>query len=306
MPEEEQEQMWWRKLGFYTNPFTIKPAPFDNKIVGQDQILEDLYYKVPAGTMSFIEGNLGMGKTTMLKNLITKFRGRGKVIYFSCNRIDTELNVEELLKGKFGFWGRLFSMMPKEMVVLLDEAQELSSVNTERIKYFFDQGNIKSVVFTGTDYSNTNLHESIKERIGQDGLLKLNELTDDQAVSMIRNRIGNSEIVNDEVIKKVWDIAGKNPRRVLQRFDKVFRYAVENMESEIKLEQLDKIFENSQVPSTSTETEEKSKKEESKEKTPEEEKEDTGKETPSSEEEKKLKKKPSKKKDTKKKDTKKE
>ena len=239
---EEEQRMWWRKLGFYTNTFTIRPAPFDNKVFGQNQVLEDLYYKIPAGTMSFIEGKLGTGKTTIMKNLITKFRGRGKVIYFSCNRIDTELNIEDLLKGRYGFWGRMFGMMPKDMIVLLDEAQQLSSVNTERIKYFFDQGNIKSVVFTGTDYSNTNLHESIKERIGQDGLFKIKELTDDQAVAFVRNRIGNISTVNDSIIKKVWHLTGRNPRRLLQRLDKVFRYAVENMESEINEEHLTKIF----------------------------------------------------------------
>ncbi|MBI2105230.1 AAA family ATPase [Candidatus Woesearchaeota archaeon] len=240
--EEEQQTMWWRKLGFYTNPFTIKPAPFDNKVFGQDNILEDLYYKIPAGTMSFIEGNLGTGKTTILKNLISKFRGQGKVIYFSCNRIDTELNIEELLKGKYGFWGRLFGMMPKEMIVLLDESQQLSSVNTERIKYFFDQGNIKSVVFTGTNYSNTNLHESIKERIGQDGLFRIKELGEDKAIALVRNRIGNSTVVNDDMIKKLWHMSGKNPRRLLQRLDRVFRYAVENMETELKEDHLKKIF----------------------------------------------------------------
>ena len=128
--QQEEQEMWWRKLGFYINPFTIKPAPFDNKVFGQDQILEDLYYKLPAGTMSFVEGKLGTGKTTILKSLIAKFRGRGKVIYFSCNRLDTELNIEELLKGRYGFWGKLFGMMPKEMIVLLDEAQQLSTLNT--------------------------------------------------------------------------------------------------------------------------------------------------------------------------------
>lgn len=239
---EEEQEMWWKKLGFYTNPFTIKPAPFDNKVFGQDQILEDLYYKIPAGTMSFIEGRLGTGKTTMLKNLIDKFRGRGKVIYFSCNRIDTELNIEDLLKGRYGFWGKMFGMMPKEMIVLLDEAQQLSSVNTERIKYFFDQGNIKSVIFTGTDYSNTNLHEGIKERIGSDGLFKIKELSDEQAIALVRNRVGNTTLVSDDVIKKIWHLSGRNPRRLLQRLDRVFRYAVENMESEIKEEHLSKIF----------------------------------------------------------------
>ena len=43
---DEEKNLWWRKLGFYTNPFTIKPAVFDNKVFGQDKILEELYYKI--------------------------------------------------------------------------------------------------------------------------------------------------------------------------------------------------------------------------------------------------------------------
>jgi predicted AAA+ superfamily ATPase len=254
---EEENNLWWRKLGFYTNPCTIKPAAFDTKIFGQDAILEDLNYKVPAGTLSFIEGPLGTGKTSLLKNLISKFRGKGKVIYFSCNRIDTELNMEELLRSKYGFWGRLLGLMPTDMIILLDEAQQLTPVNTERIKYFFDQGNIKSAVFTGTDYDKAELHESIKQRIGEDGLFKINELSDDEAITLVRNRIGNSKIVSDEIIKTLWKDT-KNPRRMLQKLDKVFRYAVENMESEVKESQLKAIFEN--TPKT----------EEVKEETPEE------------------------------------
>ena len=254
---DEEQNFWWRKLGFYTNPFTIKPAVFDNKVFGQDSTLEDLDYKIPSGTISFVEGSLGTGKTTVLKHLISKYRGKGKVIYFACNRIDTELNIEELLKGKYGFWGKLFGMMPKEMMVLLDEAQELSAVNTERIKYFFDQGNIKSVVFTGVDYEKANFHESIKERIGTDGLYKVKELTEDEVVSLIRNRIGNSQIVSDDLIKKVWTVAKKNPRRLLQKMDKVYRYAVENMESEVKEEKLDDIFNKENSSSTPKEEENK-------------------------------------------------
>tara|TARA_B100000315_G_C14406678_1_gene509051 strand:- start:140 stop:904 length:765 start_codon:yes stop_codon:yes gene_type:complete len=178
-----------------------------------------------------------------MKNLISKFKGKGKVIYFSCNRIDTDLNMEELLKGKYGFWGRLFGLVPSDMIVLLDEAQQLTSVNTERIKYFFDQGNIKSAVFTGTDYEKADLHESIKQRIGEDGLFKINELSEDEVVTLIRNRIGNNKIVSDEIIQKLWKET-KNPRRMLQKLDKVFRYAVENMESEVKESQLKAIFEN--------------------------------------------------------------
>ena len=228
----EEESLWFKKYGFFSNPFSIKPAPFDFKVIGQDKILEDLYYKVPNGNMAFIEGKFGNGKSTILKHLINKFRGDKKVIYFACNRIDKDLDIEKLLIGKYGFWGRLFKVHPKDMLVLLDEAQDLTPENTQRIKYFFDQGNIKSVVFTGVSYERCNLHESIKDRIGKD-VLKLRELSDDEAILLIRNRIGETNLMSDEIVKKLWKLSNKNPRRLLQYSDMVCRKVVETDEKEV-------------------------------------------------------------------------
>ena len=154
------------------------------------------------------------------------------MFYFACNRIDKDLDIEKLLIGKYGFWGRMFKLHPKEMIVLLDEAQDLTPENTQRIKYFFDQGNIKSVVFTGTSYERCNLHESIKDRIGKD-VLKLRELNDDEAVLLIRNRIGETNLMSDEIIKKLWKLSNKNPRRLLQYSDMVCRKVVETDEKEV-------------------------------------------------------------------------
>lgn len=229
----EEENLWFKKYGFFSNPFSIKPAPFDFKVVGQDKILDELYYNIPNGSMSFIEGKFGNGKTTMLKHLINKFRGEKKVVYFACNRIDKDLNIETLLKGKYGFWGRLFGLTPRDMIVLLDEAQDLTPENTERIKYFFDQGNIKSVVFTGISYDKCKLHESIKDRIGKEGVLKLNELNEDEAVFLIRNRIGETNLMSDDVIKKIWKSSNKNPRRLLQYCDIAARKTAEKEEKEV-------------------------------------------------------------------------
>ena len=182
--------------------------------------------------MAFIEGKFGNGKSTILKHLINKLRGERKVIYFACNRIDKDLDIEKLLIGKYGFWGRLFKVHPKDMLVLLDEAQDLTPENTQRIKYFFDQGNIKSVVFTGVSYERCNLHESIKDRIGKD-VLKLRELSDDEAILLIRNRIGETNLMSDEIVKKLWKLSNKNPRRLLQYSDMVCRKVVETDEKEV-------------------------------------------------------------------------
>ena len=67
----EEESLWFKKYGFFSNPFSIKPAPFDFKVIGQDKILEDLYYKVPNGNMAFIEGKFGNGKSLNVSKLIS-------------------------------------------------------------------------------------------------------------------------------------------------------------------------------------------------------------------------------------------
>ncbi len=238
--EVHEEDLWFRKYGFFNSPFSIKPGQFDNKIFGQDKLLESLFYQLPAGTMNFIEGPLGTGKTSVLHHLITKYRGQKRVIFFSCNRIDQDLNIEELLRGRYGFWGRLFGMMPKDMIVLLDEVQDLTPVNTERIKYFFDQGNIKSVVFTATNYREVNLHQSIKERIGTN-LFKVRELSEEEAVDLVRNRVGELELISDELIKKVFILSDCNPRRMLQNLDRLCKEAAEKHEKEIKIEDVRKL-----------------------------------------------------------------
>ena len=71
---------------------------------------------------------------------------------------------------------------------------------------------------------------------------RIKDLTDDQVVALVRNRVGSTTLVSDDIIKKLWHLSARNPRRLLQRLDKIFRYAVENMESEIKDEHLGKIF----------------------------------------------------------------
>jgi energy-coupling factor transporter ATP-binding protein EcfA2 len=250
-----EEDLWYRKVGFYANPFSIKPAPFDFKIFGQDKLLDELVYKIPAGTMSFIEGPLGSGKSTLMKHLIHKFKGQGQVIFFSCNRIDNDLNVEDLLAGKYGFWGKLFKNHPKNMIVLLDEAQELTPENTERIKYFFDQGNIKSVVFAGTDYESVKLHDSIKQRIGEDGILRVNTLSDEEMVSLVRNRIGDINLLSDDMIKKIFEYSENNPRRMLQNCDRACRHTMENAEQEFTEEQFGHVFNNkTEAPEVKKET----------------------------------------------------
>lgn len=237
-----EENDWYKKLGFFENPFSIKPAAFSYDIVGYDELLKDIFYRIRSGTMTFVEAPIGFGKTSIMFHIINEFKGKKKVAYFACNRLNKNLDVEDLLVGRYGFWGRLFKIMPKNMIVLLDEVQNFTNVNNERIKNFFDKGNIKSVVFTGMVYKKSNLSPSIKDRMGTQGRIKLHKLSYKDTVELVRKRIGTDEILDNKSIMKVFAISDFNVRRMLQNLDMLCRKVVEDGRTKVKDSDVKNVF----------------------------------------------------------------
>jgi MoxR-like ATPase len=174
-------EQWYEELDFEENPFSTNPSDFVKNIVGREEVIDELIYRVRAGSMVFLEGEDGMGKTALLRLVIRKFKGKGKVIYVNCDKLEKELNIEELLVMKNGFiQGMLMKKYPRGMILLLDNVSKLSEANTERIKYFFDEGHLKSVIFTGDKFNDAEFSESLKQRIAK--TLKLEKLEEYQAV----------------------------------------------------------------------------------------------------------------------------
>lgn len=228
---------WFEELDFDENPFDVNPKRFSNKMVGVEEIMDELLYRVASGAMTFIEGKDGNGKTSLLWNIIRKHRGRGKVIYVDCEKLDKDLNIEELLTKRYGLSGRLFGKKPRDMILLLDNVSELSRRNMERIKFFFDEGYILSVVYTGKSYEDVKFSKSLRDRIGR-RLIKLPELEPYHSVSLVRNRIGNSEMVSDELIEAVFAKSGRNPKTLLENLDNLFSKAVKSKKEKLTKEDL--------------------------------------------------------------------
>ena len=226
---------WYEELDFEEDPFDTNPKKVADKLVGMDELLEEVFYRVAAGSMLFIEGKLGSGKSSILWNVIKKYQGKGKLIYFDCEQIEKDLNIENLMINKYGLLGRLLKKKPRDMILLLDNVSTLSKKNTERVKYFFDQGYILSVVFTGSNYSKLNFSKSLKERIGT-RILKTKELEPYEAVALVRNRVGELDIISDDVIEHIFKNSNKNPLKLLQNLDKIFSYAIENNEKKITMQ----------------------------------------------------------------------
>ncbi len=214
---------WYKKLGYYENPFLLRPMQETTKLLGQEKQLNEALYLIRAGSIVFIEAEHGAGKTKFLRKLIESFRG--KVIYIDANRLKKYLNIEEVLRKRNGLKGKLFGSKPKEMILLLDNVDELSHINTERLKYYFDYGFLHSIVLTGKSFKKVHFSESLQNRIGK-RVIKLHPLTKEQAVSLAFERLDEFKDDKDALIK-VKDVErifakNNNPRLFLINLHRVF------------------------------------------------------------------------------------
>ncbi len=215
-------ETWYWKLGFSANPFSIKPAALTSEVVGRQ--MQPILEKVESGSIQFIEAPLGSGKTTILKGIISRFKGKKKLIYCSC--INGErLEVKELLKNAT-LKGRLFGELSKGMIFLIDEAQNLMMEDSLAITEMMAGGNIKSVAFFGTGYHERLLTEELSKSLNGN-VTVLSTLSPEDAVALVRHRIGNLKLVPDYVIREVYARSNCNPRRFLQNCEELCRKAVE-------------------------------------------------------------------------------
>ncbi|MDD5253915.1 MAG: hypothetical protein PHG05_02310 [Candidatus Nanoarchaeia archaeon] len=229
-------EIWFRELGFWSNPFSIKPSAFDDEIYGYDVDL--ILTKIENGSALFIEGDYGKGKTSILKKIIQRFGGENKLIYYSCNRTESAIDLDKLIKGRT-FFTKLFGKMDNDLIFLLDEAQDLTETDARLIKSYF--GNyFKSVVFVSSDPKVVKI-DGLKEMIGEN-IIKLGKLDENVAIDIVRKRIGNIDILSNEVIKEIFKKSDFNPRHLLQNCEKVCKLAVRRGDLKITKEHLKEVF----------------------------------------------------------------
>ncbi len=232
--------VWYEELGFDEDPFKGNALDRDDKLIGRKEVKADLVYRIESGSMLLIVGKEGVGKTMLLKHAIDTFKGKGKVIYVDGNKVNKRLNIEKLLiKGAGFLQGALLKQKPKEMILLMDNVQNLTLRNNKRIKYYFDQDYIKSVVFTTSDYGSLQFTDSIKDRIGK-RVIKLRELTIDNILAIVRARLENKDILTDEIVKEIYAMSGKNLKTLMENCSKVCEYAFENGDEVVKREHITK------------------------------------------------------------------
>ncbi len=214
--------LWYRHFGFKNNPFTIKPGLLNDEIIAYD--LENLFSKIDYGEVIFVEGPYGTGKSTILKNIINEFGGKRQVVYYSANRKGKPLDFYSLLKGKYGFFGKMLRGLPSDMILLLDEADSLTEEDFENLREYYEQGNFKSIVMVADDFDKMNMTDYFFELV-KDNIISLTDLDDSEAVMLVRSRVGDMELLSDDSIRKIFRLSGRNPRTLLKNCEDVCRFA---------------------------------------------------------------------------------
>lgn len=218
---------WYEELDFEDNPLETNPLDSDFDLINREKEAFDVIYHVTAGNMAVIEGPRGSGKTMLLKHVIDNFRGEGRVAFIDAARLGKRLNVETILIKKFGLLGQLFNKLPRNMILLLDNVEEISYTNAERIKYFFDQGYLKSVIFTSVDISKAEISPSLRDRIGK-RLIKLKPFDLESAIKIAMSRLENHKIISDKYLQDIFNLSKGDMNLYLKNLEKVLQYTIEH------------------------------------------------------------------------------
>jgi len=223
---------WYHELGFFDNPFSIKPAAFHNELMGYNQTIKEINKKVEKSNIIFISGDYGTGKTTVLKKIINEFKGKKQVIYYNCNRSEKSIDFDELLTN-VSWWRKLLGMRKKNMIILLDEAQDMIKKDIEQAKNYHDEGFFKSVIFVS---KKEDITKELEELIGKNKF-KLGIIDKTEAVKIVRKRIGSLKFISDQNIIKIFN-KNVNPRSFLKNCEDVCRHAFENGSKEVTEEHI--------------------------------------------------------------------
>ena len=196
-------KLWYEELLYKYNPFSIKPQ-LRTDLVSQTQTVQQIISAVSDGKFIVVEGNLGAGKTTLLKRLVMRFGGTRRVVYLSCNRLTGPLDIDRLLIERFGIISRTLGIKSRHMIVLLDEAHELSEQDIKNLRTYHQDGYLHAVMLVTHDRRELKLPSAVLLAL-KDSSFVLHELSPQDAITLIRSRIGKHPLLTDDVIVHIFN-----------------------------------------------------------------------------------------------------
>ena len=231
-----EKTTWYQEFGFYNNPFSMKPGAYSNDIYGQEDIIKDIIAKVANSNVLYVTGPYGTGKTSILKRIIQEFKGKKRIIYYNCNQKEKSINFDDLLINAGGFFNRLFGIRKKNMILLLDEVQDLNKKDMHLLVEYYKLGFFKSAILASKK-DDIELSNELTETIGRNHY-DLREITPEEAIKIVRKRIGPIGFITDEMIVKIFK-KNKNPRAFLKNCEDVCRFSYESGAKKVSEKDID-------------------------------------------------------------------
>lgn len=225
---------WFEELDFDENPLKTNTA-----FIGNKKIIDEAFYSIIAGNILILEGSEGSGKTRVLKEIINRFGGKGKIAYIDSQKLEKELNVEKVIRGRNGLLGQLFQFEPRGMILLLDNVEALSSKNMERIKQYFDANVLQSVIIVTQSFSSLQLSESLRQRVTK--IVNIPPLSEYEAVQLVQKLVGDG-MIEDKLLREAYRRSGRNIKLYLENCEILFKAFATNKRTPLTEEDLQKLL----------------------------------------------------------------
>lgn len=188
---------WYYKHGYSKNPFEKNTLKADDSLIDYDKQLAKILHWTESGNIIMLKGQRTSGKTRLVKEIIKKYGGKKKVALLKDNK---EFDVSQVLSKNKSLLKKIFNKKPKDMILILDNYDSISTKNQKNIQYYFDQNNIKSVIITTN--KNITLIPSLKDRLGT-RILTLKTLSKPKQLEIIKKRINNEKFFSTKLLKKL-------------------------------------------------------------------------------------------------------
>ena len=228
--------IWYEEYDFISNPFTIKPQESTEDFFGQQEIIKKLFANIKKGDMALVLGDFGTGKTTILKGIIDRYKGKRKVVYYNAYTSEKSIDYEDILVRGGSRLSSVFGIKSKDMILLLDEVHNFMKKDFENlVKYYYD-GYFKSVILVTSEIG-YKLPKEVME-IVKNNVYTLKPLAEEAAIKLVESRMEGVELLSKDIIKKILK-KSKSPRDFMMRCDDACRKAVERGSDKVEAQDID-------------------------------------------------------------------
>lgn len=230
--------MWYKKYGWPSNPFFVKPSSL---LVGLENERNNLKDFATSANACLLIGPTGSGKTSLLFWLKETLKSTHAPVYINSVKTNQETELTaELKKHRRLIDKLLFRPYPKNAVLAVDEAQASPREVNEFIKVLWDEGAISSIILASPNKELSNFTDSFKDRIGE-RVIELTKLTKSEAIDLVKLRTGDNNPFDGEATERIVELSGYNPRKILEICERACKNYAEKGAKKINKADIDEL-----------------------------------------------------------------